>query len=164
MKNKFAITIPTFTLIVFLAFSCLAPGTKESYLQGFEKFIDRVKMNYRDYSNNDWKWADSKFEKYASEWYKDFRNELSEVEKLKVAGWIVEYESLRGRDKFRDLFNKFIKEDVGNARKDVEKYFKKDFDSDLSEAVEGAKEIGDSALKVLGDIARELKKKRKDGN
>jgi len=150
------------SVLLCVVISCnVVPTTKDEYLKGFESFIDRVKSNYRDYSQNDWKWADGRFEKYASEWYSRFSKDLTELEKLKIAGWIVEYESFKGGSKLRDFYRKHIKNEVDSAGKEIKDYFRKDFEIDVSNAVEGAKEIGDSAIKVLGDIAKGLKKNKK---
>ncbi len=160
MKYNFPLRIFVVGWIVLLTSSCSEPGTKEAYMKGFEKFIERVKTNYRNYNQNDWKWADLRFEKFNSEWFNHFKEELSAGEKLKVAAWVVEYEAMKGSDSIRDFYRKNISSEVDKTGQEVKEYLRDDLGKDLSQAAKGAKEIGDSAIKVLDDIARELRKKR----
>ena len=146
-------------VLLLVVNSCMVPVSKKSYIGQFEKFVDRIEKEHEKYEEKDWKWADSQFEKFSGKWYDDYRDELSLSEKLHVQTLVVRYEILRGRDKTKKQFRKYLREDAKELREKVEEYLQEDADEDLEKLKEGMKEIGDSAVKVFEDIVKSLEEK-----
>jgi putative sterol carrier protein len=142
---------------VFLsANSCTGPTSKEVYLKQFENFVANVGRDYRDYSKSDWKYADERFRKFSKDWHDDFKEDLTLKEDLKVGSLIVKYESYKGNSKLKEIYDEIIKEDVEKIKKKIEYYIDNDLDNDVENLKKGAKEIGDSALKVVEDLIDEI--------
>lgn len=151
-----AVVTAAFLLLVS---SCMVPTSKETYINRFEKFVERIEKEHEKYESKDWKWADSQFEKFSEEWYDIYREELSLREKLQVQTLVIRYETLRGRDKTEKRIREYLKEDAKELREKVEEYLQEDADEDLEKLKQGMKEIGDSAVKVFEDIVKSLDEK-----
>ena len=147
--------ILVFSLMVFVV-SCLAPTSKESYLQRFEEFVDRVEQNHKKYNHKDWDWADGQFRKYNHDWYLDYRDEFTLEDQIKIKSLIIKYHSLKNKQDLGEMLKELFKEDVDEISKKVEDYIEKDLDEDLDNLVNGLNEIGDSAVKVLEDVIKKL--------
>lgn len=148
---KFSI-LPLILILFFLTSSCLAPATKESYLIKFEKFVERIEQNHENYNKKDWNWADSQFEKYRDHWYKKFKGEYTLKDQLKIKGLILKYKSLKEDQDFGEVLRELFNDDVEDIQGKIEEYIDNDMDEDLDKLIEGAEEIGDSAVKVLEEI------------
>lgn len=143
------------SLFVFIV-SCSAPSSKESYLEKFEHFVDRVKKNHEQYNKKDWTWADSQFEKYHNDWYLKYRDEFTLSDQIKIKSLIIRYHSYKEKEDIGEILQQLFNDDVDDVRKKVKKYIENDMDEDLEILKEGAASIGDSAVKVLEDIIIEL--------
>ncbi len=142
--------------LVVLMMSCLAPNSKEAYLEKFERFINRVEQNHKKYTDKDWEWADGQFQKYNTEWYLKFKDEYTLQDQLKIKGLIIRFYSYKNNEEINEVLNNLFKEDVDDVRKKIKEYIDKDMDEDINKLLEGAAAIGDSAVKVLEDIIREF--------
>lgn len=142
-------------LAIFMV-SCLTPSSKESYLEKFERFVDRVEQNHEKYTEKDWEWAEEQFQKYSSDWYLKFKSEYTFHDQIKIKGFIIRYHSYKTRQDVGEVLNQLFKEDVDDVRKKVKEYIDNDMDEDLDKLLDGAAAIGDSAVKVLEDIIKEL--------
>jgi hypothetical protein len=69
--------------------------SKESYIDRYEAFIEEVSNERDSYTDDDWKDADEKYEKYNKEWYDKFESELSWKEKLKITKYSTQYNIYR---------------------------------------------------------------------
>ncbi len=142
--------------LVALMVSCLAPASKESYLQRFESFVDRIETNHKKYNEKDWKWADSQFARYNGDWYLKFGDEFTLSDQIKIKSLIIRYHSYKNKEDLNDLLKQLFKDDVDDVREKVKEYIEKDMDEDIDLLIKGAAAIGDSAVKVLEDVIREL--------
>ncbi|WP_321370856.1 DUF6565 domain-containing protein [uncultured Draconibacterium sp.] len=144
-------------IICFAALiACAAPTTKEDYLDSFERFVQRVESNHKKYTQKDWEWADQRFERFNSVWYLDYRDDFTVEDQIKIKGLIIKYHALKNKESVGDLLRDLFKDDVNNIGDKVQKYIDEDMDEDLDKIIKGATEIGDSAVKVMEDIVREL--------
>lgn len=134
----------------------MAPQSKESYLEKFESFVGRVEKNHKQYNQKDWEWTDSQFEKYNNDWYLEFVDEFTLQDQIKIKSLIIRYYSYKSKEDLGEMLRKLFEEDVDGIRKKVEDYIENDMDGHLDKLIEGAEEIGDSAVKVLEDIIQEL--------
>ncbi len=142
--------------LVFLVVSCWAPSSKEAYLEQFEKFVERVDQNHKKYTSKDWEWADERFEKYNSEWYRKFQDELTLEDQIKIKSLIIKYHTLKNKQSVGDILRDLFKDDVNHFGKKMEEYIDEDMDEDIDRIIDGAEAIGDSAVKVLEDVVRKL--------
>lgn len=147
--------IVVFSLTIFLV-SCLNPSSKESYLEKFESFVDRVEQNHKKYNDKDWEWSDSQFEKYNNDWYLKFRDDFTLSDQIKIKSLIIRYHSYKNKEDISEVLKQLFKEDIDDVHKKVEAYIENDMEDDLGTILEGAVAIGDSALKVLEDVIKEL--------
>ncbi len=136
--------------------SCSEPTSKESYMEKFESFVERVEQNHKKYTRKDWEWADERFEKYNTEWYRKFRDDLTLEDQIKIKGLVIKYHSLKDKQSIGDILHDLFKDDVNQLGKKIEEYIDNDMDEDLDKIIEGAESIGDSAVKVLEDVVRKL--------
>lgn len=143
------------SLVVF-AVSCLAPMSKESYLEGFERFVDRVEKNHEKYNKKDWEWANSQFQKYNGDWYEEYCDEFTLSDQLKIKSFIIRYYSYQDEEDIAEILEQFFKEDLDEVREKIQEYIANDLDEDIEVIIDGAAAIGDSAVKVLEDIIKEL--------
>jgi hypothetical protein len=157
MKTRFPATIFSFLVICSLT-TCVIPTTKETYLKNFERFISDVEKNGEKFSISDWRWANRRFSKYSGEWYENFQNDLKVEEKMQVAGLKTRYMIAKGNSKLGQYMNKELGKDLERMKEDVQKYMKEDFKKDIREISKGAREIGDSAKKVIEEMKKEVKK------
>jgi hypothetical protein len=137
--------------------SCFTPSSKETYLGQYERFIDNVGKNCKNYNKKDWNYADQRYEKFSSEWYNLYRDEFTTADEIKVVSLAAKYQSYKGGDLLYDFYDKVLKKDVRDLKKKIEYYIDNDMDEDLEKLKEGAKEIGDSTLKVVEDIIKEIR-------
>jgi len=142
--------------LVVLMVSCLAPNSKEAYLEKFGRFVNRVEQNHKKYTDKDWEWADGQFQKYNTEWYLKFKDEYTLQDQLKIKGLIIRFYSYKNNEEINEVLNNLFKEDVDDVREKIKEYIDKDMDEDIDKLLEGAAAIGDSAVKVLEDIIREF--------
>ena len=58
-------------VILFSFFSC-NNMTKEGYISNYESFVNKVELNYENYSLNDWSEKDSLFEIYSVNLFNEY--------------------------------------------------------------------------------------------
>jgi hypothetical protein len=145
-----------FLVVLGLAISCLAPENKETYLTRFSQFVNRVKEDHSKYTASDWEYADKRFRKFSEEWHDRFDEELTASEELKVAALILQYNMYKGKDKLENIYRKELKEDVDELKEQIEYYMENDMEEDLERLKQGAREIGDSALRVVEEIIESI--------
>jgi len=144
---------------LILFFWACNPSTSEAYLHGFEQFVERVEKYHKDYNKKDWEWADSRFRKYSEEWFVIFEKELTESEKIKVFELKLKYTSLKSTNNLKKIYRELVEKDLNKAKEKLDGYIEKNLDNDVEKLIEGAKEIGDSAVKVLEEAIEKIEKK-----
>lgn len=141
--------------LVFLA-SCFPPKNKEEYLLKFEAFVKRVEENHENYNKKDWEWADSQYEKYHNDWYLKFKGEYTLEEQLKIKGLILKYNTLKNEEDVGKLIKELFEDDVDELKEKIENYIDNEMDEDHEKLIDGAEEIGDSAVKVIEEIIEKI--------
>ena len=146
---------------LFFIISCKSPvDSKQSYLTEYESFIENIKENNDEYSEEDWNKKDIEFKKFSEELYQKYKSELGFLEQAKIAKYALIYGSTRGVD----LFNKVLEDD--EIEKSVEE-IKKLWDDDLKDEIESViteiKKVWDDDLKEeLEEKLSELKEVLED--
>lgn len=154
--KKYTSLFLVFSFFFVFFCSCLKPAGKDAYLSGFRKFIERVEQYHHNYNQNDWEWADRKFKQYSNTWYFEFKDELSGREELEVIVLKLKYEKLKNPGVISDVLKNLKQENDQEIKEKINDYIENDLDKDVEKMMEGLKEIGDSAVKVLDDIFEEL--------
>lgn len=94
-------------LAMILMVSC---QTKDSYLKDFNAFVEDVKAESAEYTEEDWQKVDDKFTKFSTELYTKFEEELSVEEKAEIVKLQAVYAGVK------------VKSGVKNAAKKVDKF------------------------------------------
>lgn len=136
--------------------SCLAPMSKKSYVEKFETFVNSVDKNHENYKDKDWKKVDAEFRKYNSDWYLKFKGEYTLQDQIKIKSLILQYHSYKQGQNLNEILNQLFRNDVDHVRKKVDEYMDNDMDNDFETLKDGAAEIGDSAVRILESVVREL--------
>jgi hypothetical protein len=147
-----------FLFLFFSVSSCLIPDTKESYLRNFERFVIDVERNNSKFTRTDWKWANKRFSKYSGEWYEKFRDDLKMQDKIQVSTLRSRYLAVKEISKIGRFMNDDLDIHFEKMEDDIKNYMKKDLNKDIDEITRGAREIGDSAVKVMEDVLDQFKK------
>lgn len=150
----------TLTLVMLALSSCLIPASKERYLANFERFINNVEKNSPEFKRKDWRWAEKRYRLYSDNWYEKFREEFSLKEQLQIAGLKIRYQALKEGSRKRRIVDEKLAEDLEKLGEDMGKYFDENLERDVDKLTKGAREIGDSAVKVVEDILKEIRKKK----
>ena len=146
-------------LLAFLTGACIGPVSSGRYLDTFEHFVSGVEKNGSKFNETDWKWANKKFSRLTGEWYDEFREELSTEEKLRVVSLKARYLAAKGKSMTGRLSDENLRDDLKKLREDTKKYLDEDLREDMEELKRGAREIGDSAVKVVEEVLEEIRKK-----
>ena len=159
VTNKISLSRLVLHVLVLVAGSCTEPGDKLEYLDKFEMFVDRVEENSGSYKKSDWEWADARFEKFSRGWYSKFSDDLNSQEHIKVVELRIRYRALKTGNDLQKL-KEALRDGAEDVREDLRKYLDNHADEDLEALKEGARAIGDSAVKVMEDIINALGKKK----
>ncbi|MFZ5430535.1 MAG: DUF6565 domain-containing protein [Bacteroidota bacterium] len=152
-----------FFLIMVLAVgtsSCLIPSSKERYLANFERFVKNVENDAENFKPRDWRWADKRYRRYSDEWYQRFKPELTLQEQIRIAGYKLRYQAMKQGSGVKRLIDEQLSKDIDKIGDDVGKYLDENLDRDLERLSKGAREIGDSAKKVVEDLLKEIRKNK----
>ena len=92
MKTRLMMFVAVIALFVFNGCS----DSKESYVKDFKKFIEKVEAAGSDYTEEDWKKADEKFETFTGDRYEKFSSELTIDEQVEITKLKATYATRRG--------------------------------------------------------------------
>ena len=102
MKTRLMMFVAVIALFVFNGCS----DSKESYVKDFKKFIEKVEAAGSDYTEEDWKKADEKFETFTGDRYEKFSSELT-IDELKAT-----YATRRGLSNLKNGVDKLLDSDI----------------------------------------------------
>jgi hypothetical protein len=159
MKSKIGKIILLSAIVIFTT-SCFVPSSKESYIRNFERFVKDVEKNGEKFKASDWKWANARFSKYSSDWFEMYRKDMNLEDKMTVSALRARYLAAKGGSKIGKFINENLKKDLDELGDEMKKYIDEDLNEDIEQIKKGAQEIGDSAVKVMEDVLKELKKKK----
>jgi len=151
--NKFKVLF----FLFLLSFTACSPWTKDSYLKQYESFIDEISTNSQDFKEGDWRDADERFRKFDTEWYNNFKDEMSISEKGKTAYYNLQYVYYRNKENAESIFDKYLNKDFEELKKRIKYYQDNQMNDDLKKLEEFTKEAGDSAFSLFNKALNELK-------
>lgn len=155
-------------ILVSIATACNMDvcNNKADFISHFSKFIDEVEHKSKDFSKDDWKETDLRFEKFKKECFEKFSDQLNSEEETEVLRNTIKYSLLRAKGaitsndelkRFKDYFdeNGKFKEDIDKIidSKNI-KNSKEDFKNAMEDFSKGMEKIG----KGLEKIGKELDK------
>lgn len=147
------------TGVLFLVYSCFAPANKEVYLEKFEKFIETVEKGHKQYTEDDWQWADKRFEKFSGDWYRKFKGDYTLEDQIRIKGLIVTYKILKGNIDNNSTLKDIFREDLDDFKKRLDDYLENDAEEDLEKLRKEAGKLGDSAKQMLDEMLKNLEEK-----
>jgi hypothetical protein len=159
MTSKLGTIFLVLALGIFTT-SCIVPSSKENYIKNFERFVKDVEKNGEKFKASDWKWANERFSKYSGEWYERYQPEMNLEEKMKITSLRTRYQVAKGGSTIGKLINDNLRKEFNQIGDEMKKYLDENLDKDIEEIKKGAQEIGDSAVKVMEDVLKEIKKKK----
>lgn len=98
--------------IILLSFFSCSNMTKESYILNYESFVNKVELNYENYSLNDWSKKDSLFEIYSVNLFNEYESQLTSEERNKINNLTGKYTGLRISNFGKDIYKSI--EDFGS--------------------------------------------------
>lgn len=107
-----------FILCVAIVMMSCSPFTKDGYLDQYAEFMEEISVASSDYTEPDWAKADEKFQRFSEEWFNKFSSELTDSEKMTLAGYQLKYAYYKGLSKSGDWF-KGLKKSVGNLIQNI---------------------------------------------
>ena len=147
-------------IVLFFVLSSCSPMNKDSYMQEYKEFIAEVKQSSATYTQEDWEKATIRFEKFTGTWYDDFSDELSIRDNLLISKYSVEFGIVKLKNESIDFINLFNKEDYEEVKAKMQYYVDNDMQKDIEYVQQQAKEVGETAVKSLEEIIKELEKKQ----
>jgi len=147
----------SFSLALLLVISC-GPRDKETYLQQFEDFVEKVSSESGDYGERDWQWADQKFERFSGEYYERFRDELSWKETAIVKKYEIHYHYHSSSTKAANLINGlFSDEGQAELKSRLEYYVEHEMEDEIRLLLLKAEVKSIEAKQKLMSLLRDLK-------
>lgn len=142
--------------LIMLTTSC-GPQSKESYLNKYDKFIEEVGNEYKEYDSKDWEESNQKFEKYSKEYYSKFKEDLTWKEQIVVAKHQVKYGYYSSSTQISEVIKElFDSKELNKLREQIKYYSENQMEDDLRFLVEQAEELGKEAEKTTKQIMDEL--------
>jgi hypothetical protein len=155
-KNYWSIPFVALMFCIFL-YSCTStPDSKEEFMSEYGDFIEEVKENKADYTDEDWKKMDEKFKRYSEELSKEFEGEMSLLEKGKLAKYVMQYgiarsKSTLGGDELEDAIgeikNALNSDEVKNAIQEFKNAWNTELKHEFGTAVEELEGVWNDDLK-----------------
>ena len=108
MKTRLMMFVAVIALFVFNGCS----DSKESYVKDFKKFIEKVEAAGSDYTEEDWKKADEKFETFTGDRYEKFSSELTIDEQVEITKLKATYATRRGLSNLKNGVDKLLDSDI----------------------------------------------------
>jgi len=144
-------------LVTLTVISC-RPFSKESYLEKYGKFMSEVSEKGASYNDKDWEKADEKFNKFNTDWYDHFKEDLTWQEKLTTTKYNLQYTYYKTMPQASDLFNTYLKGNYGKVKERILYYKENKMDGDIDALLKQAKKAGDSSLIQIQELIKEVDK------
>ena len=127
LKKKSFFYLTTFTMLIttLVAFNgCGLVYNKDSYVKSFTAFVEKVKVENKKYTEEDWKQADLNYDKFAVQDYNKYLDNLTETDKEKIGKIEAQYKLIKFKKESKNIF-----EDAKNALYQVKGAIKEVVDS-----------------------------------
>lgn len=163
-------------LFLSLAFMACGPISKEGYLERYAEFMNQVAAESSEYTESDWAECDNEFKKLSEELYAKFKPELTNSEKMKLAGYELKYAYYRGLSQSGEILKRAtegfsstldtIGTEVSNGIEHLGREVKELTDSlgtweeMVDDAVEQMEKVEQSVVEAYEEAVREIEQER----
>lgn len=89
-------------LLGLLIFTSCSP-TKESYLSNFKDFVENVKDNCENYTEEDWEKVNAKYDDYTTAFYQKFDTKFTDAEKAEITKLKTMFATLKLKSKVNKI-------------------------------------------------------------
>lgn len=104
MNRIFIVTkMMILSVLISLFVSCQMFYSKENYLNDFTEFVEAVKIDNSEYSEEDWDNAEVEYNLFAEEKYLEFEDELTTQERFKIGKLKGIYMALKFKKDAKDV-------------------------------------------------------------
>lgn len=179
MKNNIVSLFAAVMVASVLLFSCSsAPSSKDEYLKNYSTFIEDLKVEKDNLTEEQWKEKDKAFEKFSTELYNEYEKDLGYAEQFKIGKHALQYARIRGLSalknvnesgEFDNALNE-IKEAINgdefkDAIKEIKSVWNDDLKGEFTTALGELETVWDGDLKEqLGSSLDEVKTALEDAN
>ena len=111
---KILVVIVVCSIALFLTNTVTKTLGKDSYINNFEEFVEKVKVNHKEYSEDDWIKIDEEYHKFEEEDRIEYEKFFTKEDKTRVNTLIGEYSSCKVKGTINDIYET-IKDGVDSA-------------------------------------------------
>lgn len=130
VKWKFLIIM----INILFFFSCNS-YSKDEYLKDFMEFVGDVEINYKNYTDEDWKLKELDFQNYTTELYTQFKEELTEDNQILIGKLKTKYLFAKSKSELKNLGEQ-IKDGINQIKGAINEVL----DEDNVSQIKGAKD------------------------
>lgn len=155
------------TLIILIPFCFLLackPFSKGQFLSRYDSFMENVKENHDDFSENQWEAKDEQLEEMLDDWYPEFEDDLTRKERSKVWSKAMQYAVYRHGNDLENFWadngeelSELMKEHISEVSEETRKAIQ-EIVPEIKEIMPELKEAGREILKELIEAGKELEK------
>jgi len=172
MKNNIVSLFAAAMVASILLFSCSsAPTSKDEYIKEYSTFIEDLKANNENLTEEQWKEKDKAFEKFSTEMYSEYENDLGIAEQIKIGKHAFQYAKIRGlsalknvnesgevTDALQEIKDAINGDEIKDAIKEIKSVWNDDLKGEFETALGELETVWDTDLKdQLGSSLDEVK-------
>ena len=87
------------TGLLLAAAACTDPLTKPDYISSYEAWINKLKVEYKEYKKADWSKAEADFKRYSHGEYNRFKDQFTEEERERIDNLTGQYYAMLAKYK-----------------------------------------------------------------
>jgi hypothetical protein len=144
-------------MVVIMLTACSEPRTKEAYLADFREFISSVEQAPNKDMPDYWQQTNLEYEKYTSEWYAEFSDQLTWRDELAIAQLQVRYNLMQSAIVARDL-TQGARMEYTQLRAQLQTYMESDMQGDIEQLIETARTSGAMVESEINALLEEIRK------
>jgi len=111
---KIVVVIVVCSVTLFLTNTQIKKVGKNAYINNFEEFVEKVKVNHKEYSEDDWIKIDKEYQKFEEEYRIEYEKFFTKEDKTRVNTLNGEYSSYKVKGTINDIYET-IKDGVDSA-------------------------------------------------
>ena len=111
---KIVVVIVVCSITLFLTNTQIEKVGKNAYINNFEEFVEKVKVNHKEYSEDDWIKIDKEYQKFEEEYRIEYEKFFTKEDKTRVNTLNGEYSSYKVKGTINDIYET-IKDGVDSA-------------------------------------------------
>lgn len=151
-------------LIPFCILLACKPFSKDQFMSRYDSFMENVKENHDDFSDNDWESKDEQLEEMLDDWYPAFEEDLTRKERSRVWSKAMQYAVYRHGNDIENFWSdngeelsELLREHASEISEETRRAIR-DIVPEIKEIMPELKEAGREILKELIEAGKELEK------